>query len=133
MPPNKERGGNGIPKQTGIAQFFKSKGKSKKETGSTTPKERSHVISPKKTSPQKDQQTVLSIGQKVVVIKDHHSKERLITCPICGTLYDSDSPEDKNMHNSICNIFYDGVKWTNLVLVDRKSIINKVRARIEEI
>jgi hypothetical protein len=24
MPPNKERGGNGIPKQTGIAQFFKS-------------------------------------------------------------------------------------------------------------
>ena len=37
------------------------------------------------------------------------------------------------MHNSICNIFYDGVKWTNLALVDRKSIINKVRARIEEI
>ena len=55
-------------------------------------------------------------------------KERLITCPICGTLYDSDSPEDRNAHNSICSLFHDGVKWISLALEVSSCLMNQIRA-----
>ena len=56
----------------------------------------------KKPSPKKDNQYTLL----------HNSA--ISTCPICGTLFDSDNVNDVKAHKRICQEFQNGIKATSL-------------------